>query len=68
MPLTISDVAIEAHRIAKEHGWWDDGMPREIGTLLSLIHSEISEALECWRESKAPSDLQASTRSRSASM
>ena len=27
-----------------EKGWWDN--PREIGTCIALIHSELSEALE----------------------
>lgn len=34
----------EVHENAVEHGWWDD--PKEEGTLLALIHSEVSEALE----------------------
>lgn len=29
---------------AKEMGWWDN--PREIGTLIALCHSELSEAME----------------------
>ena len=32
------------HQQAKENGWWDK--PPEIGTLLALIHSEVSEALK----------------------
>lgn len=36
-----------AHRIAKEHGWWEG--ERNIGELLALIHSEVSEALEEYR-------------------
>ncbi|MEC1157123.1 MazG nucleotide pyrophosphohydrolase domain-containing protein [Cytobacillus horneckiae] len=34
----------EAYQIAKSNGW--HGEPRETGTLLALIHSEVSEALE----------------------
>lgn len=52
-----------AHRIAKDHGWWDpvdvdlreptvrangEGN-RNIGELLALVHSEVSEALEEYR-------------------
>jgi len=33
-----------AHGLAKDAGWHDK--PREIGTMLCLIHSEISEAME----------------------
>jgi NTP pyrophosphatase (non-canonical NTP hydrolase) len=37
----------EVHNIAEEHGWWDE--PREQGTLIALMHSELSEALEAIR-------------------
>lgn len=32
------------HAQNKQMGWWDN--PREIGTLLCLVHSEVSEAME----------------------
>lgn len=35
------------HENAKEKGFWDT--PREFGTLMALIHSEVSEALEADR-------------------
>ena len=38
----------EAHAIAKEHGWWDQ--ERSFGDLIALVHSELSEALEAYRE------------------
>ena len=38
----------EAHAIAKDHGWWDE--PRTFGDLIALAHSELSEALEAYRE------------------
>jgi len=37
----------EVHEYAKEKGWWEKN--REIPELLCLIHSEISEALEGYR-------------------
>ena len=40
----------EAHAIAKEHGWW--GEERTFGDLIALVHSELSEALEAYRETK----------------
>jgi NTP pyrophosphatase (non-canonical NTP hydrolase) len=38
----------EIHRYAVEKGWWDNDRP--VPELLCLIHSEISEALEGYRE------------------
>jgi NTP pyrophosphatase (non-canonical NTP hydrolase) len=37
----------EIHRLAVEKGWWDS--PRPLPELLCLLHSEISEALEAYR-------------------
>lgn len=41
----------EAFMIAKSKGWHDE--KRETGTLLALIHSEVSEALEADRKGDA---------------
>ena len=38
----------EAHAIAKDHGWWDE--ERSFDDLIALVHSELSEALEAYRE------------------
>ena len=38
----------EAHAIAVAHGWWDK--ERTFGDLIALVHSELSEALEAYRE------------------
>lgn len=43
-PITISGLVREAHENAVRHGFWDN--PPEFGTSISLIHSELSEALE----------------------
>ena len=37
-----------AHANATNKGFWDN--PRETGTLIALIHSELSEALEADRK------------------
>jgi NTP pyrophosphatase (non-canonical NTP hydrolase) len=37
----------EVHEYAKDKGWWD--RPRPIPELLCLLHSEVSEALEAYR-------------------
>lgn len=41
----------EAYEIAKSKGWHDE--ERETGTMLALIHSEVSEALEADRKGDA---------------
>jgi NTP pyrophosphatase (non-canonical NTP hydrolase) len=38
------------HQTAKDKGWYSEELEdRNIGELLALIHSEVSEALEEWR-------------------
>ncbi len=37
----------QIHENAKAHGWWDNERP--IPETLCLIHSEVSEALEAYR-------------------
>ena len=42
-----NEFAQEVHQNAVEHGWWDK--PITFGDIVSLCHSEISEALEEFR-------------------
>lgn len=41
-------VMAQCHNTAVEHGWW--AAPREPGTCVALMHSELSEALEAMRD------------------
>jgi NTP pyrophosphatase (non-canonical NTP hydrolase) len=47
----INQLCAQAFETAKSKGWHDE--PREMGTLLALIHSEVSEALEADRKGDA---------------
>jgi NTP pyrophosphatase (non-canonical NTP hydrolase) len=47
----INQLCKQAFETAKSKGWHDE--PRETGTLLALIHSEVSEALEADRKGDA---------------
>ena len=45
--MQISEMVKLAHGNAREKGFWDE--PREVGTILALIHWEVSEAFEAHR-------------------
>lgn len=45
---------LEVYQMAVMKGWWDK--PREDGTLIALMHSELSEALEAARHGNKSSE------------
>ena len=52
----INKLAAEIHANAKSKGFYDE--PKNIGEMLCLIHSEVSEALEADRKGNYARDLQ----------
>lgn len=45
---TLNDLCSDAFETAKQNGWHEE--KREFGTLIALMHSELSEALEAYRK------------------
>lgn len=45
----ISLLRLAVSNTAHAHGWWEDG-ERNMGEMIALMHSELSEALEAWRD------------------
>jgi|SRR6185312_10022530 len=48
--MTITELVERAHAMSRAKGWYDgEAANKNIGEMLALIHSEVSEALEDWR-------------------
>ncbi|HEY6021032.1 MAG TPA: hypothetical protein VIY48_14340 [Candidatus Paceibacterota bacterium] len=45
--MDLNELSEQIHDTAIKHGWWKEN--RNFGEVLALIHSEVSEVLEDWR-------------------
>jgi len=53
--LMLDELVKQAHGTAVEKGWWDG--KRDVPGLLMLVVSELSEALECYRDGESLTEV-----------
>jgi NTP pyrophosphatase (non-canonical NTP hydrolase) len=54
-PKSITELIKEAHKNAVDHGWWEE--ERTFGEQIALMHSELSEALEDYRNGRGMTEI-----------
>lgn len=52
---SLSELSKTSYEVSKSKGWWEDG-PRSDASVISLMHSEVSEALEDYRIGHLPGE------------
>ena len=49
-PLTLKVMQEQVHEINQANGWYDDETPRSFGDDVALLHTEVSEMFEAFRD------------------